>query len=482
MVLASMDADTVLHHMLLVARNYFGATAGAVMLVDAEKNELYVHTHNGLEDPASVAKRYRIGRDGVSGHVAATKAPMYVPDVSKESRYVSARADVRSELALPLIVRDEVLGVLCVSSDQVDYFSDEVIGLLAVFAGQAAVALENARLYSTERRRMRQIEFVNLIARSATTAHDIHQLIHTLADLISDTFEGSEVSILLRDAAGALVLHAHAGGEMPSPEPFQSSARHGIIAEALAARMNVGVNHCSEKVKASPSWTPCLPSSQSEIGVPLLALGETLGVVVVSYKRVNAFTNEDRSIAQTAGDVCATAIRNVQLSEELMRVANTDPLTGVYNQRYCHVTVGHEITRAKRFGKPFSVVMFDLKHFREFNRKDGFDGGDEMLKGVAQLLRSSVRGMDTVCRYHGDRFAVVLPETNQHQTHGFQAKIEAGLAGVPFSRTGSAISLEALFVGVEYPRDGANELELVRHLLARMDEAKLKAKGASGTR
>src|SRR5207237_7209610 len=119
---------------------------------------------------------------------------------------IMAVESVRSELALPLLVRDEVIGVLHVGSNKLDYFNDEMVGLLALFAGQAAVALENARLYSTERRRMRQIELINLIARSATGAQDVEQLLSNLADLINDTFDTVDVCILLRNKEGQLVL------------------------------------------------------------------------------------------------------------------------------------------------------------------------------------------------------------------------------------------------------------------------------------
>jgi diguanylate cyclase (GGDEF)-like protein len=476
MMLSSMDADTVLHHMLLVARNYFGVTTCAVLLLDTEKNELYVHTQNGLDDEAALSRRYRIGHDGLSGHVAKTRSPLYAPEVSKDPRYVSGSLNIKSELALPLTVRDELLGVLTLSSNEVDHFGDDMIGLLAVFAGQASVALENARLYSTERRRMRQIEFVNLIARSATTAQSVEQLTNTLAELITDTFEGSEVSLLLHESPGTLKLQAHAGGDTPDRQTFQGSMRHGIIADAMAARMNVLENHCSRKQTDSPGWNKCLQPSESELAVPLMALGETLGVIVISHSKPNAFGSEDRSIAQAAGDVCATAIRNVQLTDELLRVANTDTLTRAYNQRYFHVAVGHEITRSKRFGKPFSVVMFDLRHFSEINQRFGFDGGDDVLRSVAQLLRASVRGIDTVCRYTADRFAIVLPETDAEHAIAFSDKIARGLAAL--DPVPSGVQVETIFAAVQYPIDGASELELVRHLLSRLADHKRDAKRA----
>ncbi|HUR37534.1 MAG TPA: sensor domain-containing diguanylate cyclase [Terriglobales bacterium] len=476
MVLSSMDADTALHHMLLVSRNYFGVSACAVMLVDAEKHELYIHTHNGFTDAEVLGRRYKIGHDGISGYVASTKAPLYVADVSKEPRYVSGSADVRSELALPLVVRDELLGVLTLSSDQTDYFSDEMIGLLTLFAGQASVALDNTRLYSTERRRMRQIEFVNLIARSATTAHDIETLVATLSELISDTFEGSEVSFILRSANGQFSLTTHAGGEMPLASEFHASLRNGAIADALAARTQVSIPNCEQKEKDSPSWKRFLPKSGSELAVPLLSLGEILGAVMISQSKVNAFTPEDRSIAQAAGDVCATAIRNVQLSAELLRVTNTDSLTGVFNQRYFHVAVSHEIIRAKRCAKPFSLLMFDLKGFAAINRETGFDSGDEALRSVSQTIRAMLRGIDTICRFNADRFALILPETDATQLKPLQAKLASGLRAITLSA--AKHKLDAVFASVEYPHDGANETELARQLLQRMERAKSSVKRA----
>ncbi|MCU1284409.1 MAG: diguanylate cyclase with sensor [Acidobacteriales bacterium] len=476
MILSSMDADTVLHQILLIVRNYFEVADCAVLMVDAAAGELYIRAENGKDRGPKT--RFAIGPDGIVGYVAASKQPIYVPDVAKDQRYFSLNKDIRSELALPLLVRDEVIAVLNIESEQIDFFTDDMIGLLAMFAAQAAVALENARLYTNERRRMRQIEFINLIARSATSASDLDQLLVTLCDLISDTFEGSEVSILLRDKGGVLILSAHTGGHHPDPETYRSSARSGIIAEAMEARMNVIANNVTEKIKESPQWKPCLYNSAAEMAVPLLSLGETLGVVVISHTTANAFTTDDRSISQAAGDVCATAIKNVQLSEELRRVANTDSLTGVYNQRYFHIAVAHEISRAKRFEKQFSIIMFDLQNFSHVNKTLGFDAGDDLLRDIAHLLASSVRNTDTICRYSADRFALILPETSENDVLSVQNKIITGLTRLAEGRPGASHALTAAFGRVQYPADGTTELELVRHLLSRIDRQKPHSSGA----
>ena len=475
MILSSADVDTVLHQILLIVRNYFGITNCAVFLVDATASELYVRAQNGYDEELTRERRFRIGVDGVTGWVAHAKTPLYVPDVSKEPRYRVGDARVRSELALPLVARDEIIGVLDIESDKLDFFSDDMIGLLALFAGQAAVALENARLYSTERRRMRQLELINLIARSATAANDVEQFLATMADLIYDTFEGTEVCILLRDVAGTLALRAHAGSQQPVLERFHASERSGILAQAFAARMNILQND----VAALPDWPACLENTGSELGVPLVSFGDTLGAVVIAHAQRNFFSVDDRSIAQAAADVCATAIKNVLLADELRRVTSTDSLTGVYNQRYFHTVVAQEISRARRYNKRFALAMLDLRAFRSINTALGFDGGDEILCAVAQVLRQQLRSIDILCRYAGDRFALVLPETDREHMSAVLAKVEEGLTRIHYKIEGENRSLAASWAHVHYPHDGSGELELVRLLLSRVALAK-KGSAAAG--
>jgi diguanylate cyclase (GGDEF)-like protein len=136
------------------------------------------------------------------------------------------------------------------------------------------------------------------------------------------------------------------------------------------------------------------------------------------------------------------------------------------------MAVAHEISRAKRFAKPFSVIMFDLRRFRSINQNRGFDEGDRLLRGVAHLLTSSVRAMDTCCRYTGDQFALVLPEVDEQKVEIVKKKIEKGLAEV--DSTDNKQALQATFAAVHYPGDGATELELIRQLLNRMEKEKEK--------
>jgi len=465
MILSSMDVDTVLHQILLVVRNYFGTANAAVFLVDPATRDLYCRAHIGYSD-AFTNSQIKLGPESITGRVAQNKMPVYLPDVRTDPKYIPADPKVRSELALPLLVREEAIGVLSIGSEKLDFFSDEMIGLLTLFAAQAAVALENARLYSTERRRMRQIELINLIARSAAAANDLEQLLGNLADLIEDTFDDAEIGILLRDREGRLALRAHAGKGEPQPENFIVAERSGILAEAFAARMNVVVNDISDRVQ----WPACFAGSGSELCIPLISFGETLGALVVAHSAPHFFAADDRSIAQAAADVCATAIRSVQLGEELRRITHTDSLTGLYNQRYFHVLAAEEIARSNRYHKQFSLLMIELKNFAQFNAKLGFEHGDTILRKVAQSLKMLMRGVDSICRYGPDRFVLVLPETGAEQLHSVANKLNDALGKIRAEEKPTSPPIVSHYASATYPADGASELELVRVLLTRIAE------------
>lgn len=98
-----------------------------------------------------------------------------------------------------------------------------------------------------------------------------------------------------------------------------------------------------------------------------------------------------------------------QLQEELREQALRDPLTGLYNRRYLDEVLTHEVSRAERELKPFSLIMLDIDLFKKINDTHGHPVGDLFLVAIANLLKSHVRGMDTACRYGGEEFLLVLP-------------------------------------------------------------------------
>jgi diguanylate cyclase (GGDEF)-like protein len=100
-----------------------------------------------------------------------------------------------------------------------------------------------------------------------------------------------------------------------------------------------------------------------------------------------------------------------RLEEELRRLSTTDGLTGLYNRRFLDDTLQKELSRAHRYPAPLSVLMFDVDHFKKFNDTHGHDQGDRVLQAVAKTLRGALRNQDYPCRYGGEEFVAILPNT-----------------------------------------------------------------------
>src|SRR5213592_1397448 len=136
-VLSTFELDEVLQQILIIARDYFHLPNVSILLLDKETNELYVRSQIGW-DQKSDSVRVPIGT-GLIGTAAKEKRPVYVPDVSKDPRYLPCSKKTASELAIPLMVRDEVVGVLDCQSENVDHFDSETIDLLTLFSTQASM-------------------------------------------------------------------------------------------------------------------------------------------------------------------------------------------------------------------------------------------------------------------------------------------------------------------------------------------------------
>lgn len=137
-----------------------------------------------------------------------------------------------------------------------------------------------------------------------------------------------------------------------------------------------------------------------------------LGVFQASSKTKGAFTKVDIELAEILAGHLNEEIKRIRLEEKLKEQAIRDPLTGLYNRRYFNVTLTKEVERSQRYGHNIAFIMIDVNRFKEINDTYSHQTGDKVLKEVANLLRANVREADTVVRYGGDEFLVMLPETD----------------------------------------------------------------------
>ncbi|HUQ49924.1 MAG TPA: diguanylate cyclase [Terriglobales bacterium] len=462
-VMSTFDLDEVLAQILSIVRDYFQIENGALFLRDPATSELYVRKHFGREKSKDV--RLRFG-EGLVGNAARQKRPVYAPDVLKDSRYVPNTQTTRSELAIPLLVRDEVVGVLDMQSDRVNFFDNETIDLLTLFSTQASIAIENARLYSMEQRRARQMEAINAIARQTTALVNIDELLEKVCIAILERFTADHVALLLLKD-GQLFLRAHRGNLTPTLETGEFiPAGTGITSSALQTGKTVIQNDVSNV----PEYVCGFKETQSEICVPLIFFGEKLGVLVLDSKTPNTFLESDVTPLESVADICAAAIQNAHHFESAKQLAYLDGLTGIFNRRFFEMRITEEMERAHRYNSSLTVIMMDIDNFKKLNDEFGHLLGDEVLRQVSAVLQQQLRKGDVVCRYGGEEFAILLPQSNAENAMEVAEKLRRTIEGWIFPGVPRRVTVSA--GTAHYPEFGTTRDEIVAAADAAMYAAK----------
>jgi diguanylate cyclase (GGDEF)-like protein len=441
-VLSTFDLDEVLNQVLGIVRDYFHLQSGSIMLLDESTQQLSVRAHFGDCDLASdVAVPF--GK-GIPGTAAKARRPIYSPDVTIDPRYLGKCASTRSELAIPLMVHDEVVGVLDCHSDQPKYFDNETVDLLTLFATQASIGLQNAKLYSMLQRRAAQLEAINAIAKRTTVELDLKELLDRLCTQLPHSFPVDRVSIYLRDEDNNLILRAQQGA-LPNAFKVGDILPEGYVFTAAGDGREV-------------------------VRLPLVSFGEDIGLLVSVTTQGNSFLPNDIQALESVADILATATQNARYVDRVRQLAYRDGLTGVFNRRYFDTRCVEEITRAARYGGGVSVLMIDLDHFKTINDDFGHMIGDDVLRAVSTIFCRHLRKVDVVCRYGGEEFAVILPATQGGAAAAVANKLRCAVATTQYPGVSLPVTIS---IGVaEFPSNGITRDDIVRAADAALYQAK----------
>ncbi|MGA2021623.1 MAG: sensor domain-containing diguanylate cyclase [Candidatus Sulfotelmatobacter sp.] len=453
-VLSTFDLDEVLQRILGIAHDYFHLRNVAIVLLDKQSQELYVRSQIGW-DEGQDKHRLSVGQ-GITGAAALKKLPVYAPDVSQDARYFCSAKSTRSELAVPLMVNGEVVGVLDCQSDRVDHFDSETIDLLTLFSTQASIALQNARLYSLEQQRARQLQAINAIAQQTTAVLDLEDLLSRVCQLIQDAFHVPHVSLFLREDHD-LVLRAHHGTLTPN---IPEGGRFAATAEPWASILADNCTAMDKDLCKAPTRTKFFAETASRMCIPLVSFGQTLGVLALDSAKVDAFRDGDQQSLESVADICATAIQNAHYVDRVKQLAYLDGLTGIFNRRFFELRIMEEIERARRYGTGMAVIMADIDEFKRLNDEFGHVLGDEVLRQVSSLFHQQLRKVDVVCRYGGEEFGILLTQVKTQQAMAVAEKLRKMVEGWQFPGVPRTVTISA--GAATFPQHGTTRDGLVR--------------------
>jgi diguanylate cyclase (GGDEF)-like protein len=219
------------------------------------------------------------------------------------------------------------------------------------------------------------------------------------------------------------------------------------------------------------AWTLDAIPAAGHLCLPMTAGGHPVGVLGIP-DAAGPFTPARKRVLAMAGALLAISIRNAQLFDDLRENSLRDGLTGCFNRTHALDVIDTELRRARRAQTPVSLIMFDIDRFKEINDRYGHLCGDAVLAAVGVRMREVLRGSDLKCRYGGEEFLVLLPETPLEGAKRVADTLRRELADMPVNWKGEAVSVTASFgVSVALPA----EID-AKALIGRADAALYRAK------
>jgi diguanylate cyclase (GGDEF)-like protein len=254
-----------------------------------------------------------------------------------------------------------------------------------------------------------------------------------------------------------LVLRAHQGKLTPLvPEQGRIPSDVGPWNRILMGSKVLIENEISQ----AATFTGFFQETRSRMSIALVSFGQTLGVLVLDSARSNAFDSGFQQTLESLADICATAIQNAQHVERVRQLAYLDGLTGIFNRRFFEMRITEEIERAKRFESNLAVIMIDIDQFKRLNDEFGHLLGDEVLRQVSSIFSDHLRKIDVVCRYGGEEFSVLLPETTSQNALQVADKLRRFVERWEFSGVPRPVTVSA--GAATFPEHGSLRDELVK--------------------
>ena len=311
----TLDLNTLLQRVAEMLKRFIDYEIFAILLLNEKAGELRIRFQVG--HPREVAERIRIQvGQGVTGQAVQRREAVLVNDVAAEENFINSAPGVRSELAVPLIAKNKVIGVIDVEAAQPGAFTEEHKRLLTLFASRISVGIENARLYTRVARQARQLTLLTEISRELTSILNVDQLLKRIAELLTRIIDYQMFSILLLDASGSVLQHRFSLRFKESVQ-LKTEIPLGVGLVGYAAQHGEAV--LVPDVSKDPRYIPANPETRSELCIPLIYKDKVIGVLDIEHTRRGYFNEDHVRIMTTMAAQVAIAIENATLYERIAR-------------------------------------------------------------------------------------------------------------------------------------------------------------------
>jgi sigma-B regulation protein RsbU (phosphoserine phosphatase) len=383
----TLDLERLLANVVNIVKEVIPSDLFAILLYSEKAQGLRIRYSIGHRPEVVRNFVIRVG-EGLTGTAAATRLPVMVNDVRTDPRYISALDAVRSELAVPMVARGKLVGVIDVQSTRVGAYTDHDRSLLRLIASRVAVSIDNARLYRRLDRTNRTLRVLAHLSQEFSSILDLDELLGKIAKTIRALINYDAFSIMLLDAEHAMLRHRFSVRYDQRVKLDNIPLGKGITGAAAESREPIRVND----TLTDPRYIASHPEIRSEVAIPLVAQDRVVGVMDLESERMAYFTDDHVRMLSLLAPQIASSVENARLYEELNQreqrmqqdLTAARKLQSVLLPRQAPPVTGLEIAIKARAAREITGDIYDFSERGESQSVLAF--GDVSGKGAAAAL------------------------------------------------------------------------------------------------
>ncbi len=308
----TLDLDQLLANVSEIVRHVLQCEIFAILLYSEKQQDLRIRYAFGHRE--EIVRGFSVGLgEGLTGVAASTRQPVLVGDVRNDLRYLRALDAVRTELAVPMIARQKLVGVIDVQSTELNAYDEYDRALLQLIASRVAVAIENARLYRRAERQNRTLKTLVHISHEFSALLNLDDLLGKISSTIRRLINFDAFSILLVDEQQNALRHRFSIRYDERVKLDNVPLGKGITGAAVQARETIRV----ADTRADARYIASHPGIRSEVAVPLISGDRVFGVMDLESERLNYFTDDHLRTLALLSPQIPSSIENAGLYEAL---------------------------------------------------------------------------------------------------------------------------------------------------------------------
>lgn len=450
-------------------------------VVPFDRASVQLLTEGGLEikavkgglEPDLIGKQITIPGDNPNTLVMQHQQPLSFEDVQESfgQDQTILKTPVHSWLGTPLLVHDQILGMIALEKSEKNFYTNNHVKLASAFADQVSISLHNAQLFKNEQHRALELDALRDTLFDVSNELELSQLLPAILRRAISLLNANAGELALYDSDKQelkVVASQSVGKDVTGITLAPGEGLFGKVAETLQPII----------VQDYLQWDKRLLHYEGQvvravIANPLMSGKRLLGVIGIARTiSTLPFTEKDQNLLSLFGQQAAIAIKNAELFNEVETLTKIDVLTGAYNRRGFNELCQRELVRTKRSNQSQTMLMIDIDYFKSVNDRYGHPFGDQILCMLSNELQDNLRETDILCRYGGEEFAILLPETNIETAKNIAERLRIKIANKAFTVNKTTLNI-TISIGISWMTGDQAELY---YLLDRADEAMYLAK------